>query len=115
MKNIAKNFFYQTIFQLAKIIMPIVTIPIVSNALGPDGVGLYNYTHSIAQYFVLFSGLGITLYGNREIALAWAKKGNLSRTFWEIFTFKALATMVFLSIYFLIVFLFMDNQVFYVV
>ncbi len=115
MKNIAKNFFYQTIFRLAKIIMPIVTIPIVSNALGPDGVGLYNYTHSIAQYFVLFSGLGITLYGNRAIALTWAKKENISRTFWEIFTFKALATIVFLSIYFLIVFLFMDNQVFYIV
>ncbi|MDN6836744.1 MAG: oligosaccharide flippase family protein, partial [Lactococcus lactis] len=94
MKNIAKNFFYQTIFRLAKIIMPIVTIPIVSNALGPDGVGLYNYTHSIAQYFVLFSGLGITLYGNRAIALTWAKKENISRTFWEIFTFKALDTIV---------------------
>lgn len=115
MKNIAKNFFYQTIFQLAKIIMPIVTIPIVSNALGPDGVGLYNYTHSIAQYFVLFSGLGITLYGNRAIALVWAKKGNVSRTFWEIFIFKAFATILFLFIYFSIVFLFLDNQVFYVV
>ncbi|MCF1585812.1 oligosaccharide flippase family protein [Tetragenococcus koreensis] len=115
MKNIAKNFFYQTVFQLAKIIMPIVTIPIVSNALGPDGVGLYNYTHSIAQYFVLFSGLGITLYGNRAIALAWAKKQNVSQTFWEIFTFKMFATILFLFVYFSIVLLFFNNKIFYMV
>lgn len=115
MKNIAKNFFYQTVYQLAKIIMPIVTIPIVSNALGPDGVGLYNYTHSIAQYFVLFSGLGITLYGNREITLAWSKKQNVSKTFWEIFIFKIFASLFFLLFYFLIIFLFMDHQIFYVV
>lgn len=52
MKNIAKNFFYQSLFQLTKIILPIITIPIVSNALGPSGIGLYNYTFSIVQYFV---------------------------------------------------------------
>ncbi|HDT8132976.1 TPA: oligosaccharide flippase family protein, partial [Enterococcus faecalis] len=46
MKNIAKNFFYQSLFQVAKIIIPIITIPIVSNALGPAGLGIYNYTFS---------------------------------------------------------------------
>ena len=56
MKNVAKNFFYQSVFQVAKIIMPIITIPIVSNALGPKGIGVYNYTFSIAQYFVLMAG-----------------------------------------------------------
>lgn len=113
MKNIAKNFFYQTIFQLTKIIIPIVTIPIVSNALGPEGIGLYNYTRSIAQYFVLFAGLGVMLYGNREIALAWNKKGDISQTFWELFTFKALSTVFCLLMYFFIVFLFFDNKVYY--
>ncbi|MDN6722602.1 MAG: oligosaccharide flippase family protein, partial [Staphylococcus equorum] len=115
MKNIAKNFFYQTIFQLTKIIIPIVTIPIVSNALGPEGIGMYNYTRSIAQYFVLFSGLGVMLYGNREIALAWNRKQNISQTFWELFVFKAISTLVFLTIYFGIVFFFLDNKVFYIV
>lgn len=115
MKNIAKNFFYQTIFQLAKIIMPIITVPIVSKALGPHGLGMYNYTFSIAQYFVLFSGLGVTLYGNREIALSWAKKEDISKTFWEIFTVKSISTVLFLIIYYALILTLFDNQSFYLV
>lgn len=40
--------------------MPIITVPIVSKALGPSGLGIFNYTNSIAQYFVLVASLGIT-------------------------------------------------------
>lgn len=113
MKNIIKNFFYQTIFQITRIIIPIITVPIISNALGPGGVGLYNYTFSVAQYFVLLAGLGITLYGNREIALAWTKKKDFSQTFCEIFTFKALCSISFLVIYFLLVMFFFDHKIYY--
>lgn len=100
MKNVAKNFFYQSIFQVVKIIMPIITIPIVSNALGPQGIGVYNYTFSIAQYFVLAAGLGITIYGNREIALVWHRnKDEVSKVFWEIVIFKGISTLIILLLY----------------
>lgn len=104
MKNIAKNFFYQSLFQLTKIILPIITIPIVSNALGPSGIGLYNYTFSIVQYFVLFAGLGVTMYGNREITLTYnRKKEALSEVFWEILLFKALVSLIVIVVYFIVV------------
>ncbi|MBZ2405256.1 oligosaccharide flippase family protein [Liquorilactobacillus hordei] len=99
MKNIIKNFFYQSLFQVLKIIMPIITIPIVSKALGPSGVGVYNYTNSVAQFFALFAGLGITTYANREIAIAWGKKDNFSQVFWDIFSFKFLWALLVLIIY----------------
>lgn len=112
MKNIAKNFFYQSIFQVTKIIIPIITIPIISNALGPEGIGVYNYTFSIAQYFVLFAGLGVTIYGNREIALAWSKgKKRSSETFWEIYFAKAITTIGVLALY-IVVSLFLENRIF---
>ncbi|EGO7700150.1 oligosaccharide flippase family protein, partial [Enterococcus faecalis] len=112
MKNIAKNFFYQSLFQVAKIIIPIITIPIVSNALGPAGLGIYNYTFSIAQYFVLVAGLGVTIYGNREIALAYNRnKQELSKVFWEIFVFKALITIGVIVVYFIVA-LFLDNRIY---
>lgn len=112
MKNIAKNFFYQSIFQVTKIIIPIITIPIISNALGPEGIGIYNYTFSIAQYFVLFAGLGVTIYGNREIALAWSEgKKRTSETFWEIYTAKAITTIGVLAFY-ILVSLFLENRIF---
>lgn len=111
MRNVAKNFFYQSLFQVIKIIMPIITIPIVSNALGPKGIGIYNYTFSIAQYFVLIAGLGVTMYGNREIALVWNRKENISKTFWEIVIIKLITTTVVIVLYLIIV-SFMNQQIY---
>lgn len=115
MKNVAKNFFYQAIFQVAKIIMPIITIPIVSNALGPSGIGLYNYTNSVVQYFVLIAGLGIQIYGNREIAISWnSARQDTSKIFWEIFTFKFIVTLLTCIVYVLIVWN-LPNRIFFLV
>lgn len=114
MKNVAKNFFYQVIFQLTKIILPIVTVPIVSNAIGPQGIGTYNYTNSIAQYFILVAGLGVGLYGNREVALAWNRKENVSKVFWEIFTFKAILSVVSTITYLVLVSSFHNRIYFYI-
>ncbi|MDT2822156.1 oligosaccharide flippase family protein [Enterococcus devriesei] len=114
MRNVAKNFFYQSIFQLTKILIPIITVPIVSKAIGPQGIGMYNYSFSIAQYFVLMGGLGVTLYGNREIALKWHKKEDISKTFWEIFIFKAVITLIALLLYFTLI-IFLDNKEFFLV
>ena len=94
MKKTAYNFMYQSIFQLMKIILPIITIPIVSKALGPSGIGTYNYTNSIAQYFVLIAGLGVGVYGNREIAIAREKKDTLSQKFWELFGMSFVISLV---------------------
>ncbi|MDY4307610.1 oligosaccharide flippase family protein [Enterococcus mundtii] len=81
-----------------KIVIPIITIPIVSMALGPAGIGIFNYTNSIAQYFVLVASLGVAMYGNREIALAYNRQEDISKLFWEIVVFKAILTLaVFLS------------------
>jgi O-antigen/teichoic acid export membrane protein len=112
MKKIAHNFFYQSLFQLTKILLPIITIPIVSNALGPEGIGIYSYSNSVAQYFVLLSGLGISLYANREIAIKWKKKEAISIIFWEIFCLKGITTALFLFIYLGVV-LFLDNSIFF--
>lgn len=85
MQKIVNNFIYQGIFQVTKILLPLITIPIVSAALGPTGIGIYNYTNSIVQYFVLIAGLGVGLYGNREIATVRDNKNDLVKKFWEIF------------------------------
>lgn len=114
MKNIGKNFFYQSLFQVIKIILPIITIPIVSKALGPDGIGIQNYTNSIVQYFVLFAGLGVGIYGNREIALAWNKdRRTVDTVFWEIFTYKAIVSGIALFTYLLFVFFTGNNLYLY--
>ncbi|MEQ6206850.1 oligosaccharide flippase family protein [Enterococcus mundtii] len=112
MKKVFSNFMYQALYQLMKIIIPIVTIPIVSRILGPNGVGIYNYTYSIVSYFVLFSGLGITLYGSREIARSREDKEEMSRVFWEIFNLKAFLVLI-NFIVFLIVSSYLDYSLYF--
>ncbi|MGX7174049.1 flippase [Enterococcus ratti] len=112
MKHVLKNFGYQSLFQLTKIIMPIITVPIVSKALGPSGLGIFNYTNSIAQYFVLVASLGIAMYGNREIALVYHRKENISKIFWEICLLKVILTSITLVVYFLFI-SFLDNRFYF--
>ncbi|HFR3649090.1 TPA: oligosaccharide flippase family protein, partial [Streptococcus suis] len=63
MNKVIKNVVYQLVYQISRIIIPIITIPIVSRVLGAVNLGIYNYYYSIVSYFILFAGLGITLYG----------------------------------------------------
>lgn len=83
-KKIASNFFYQASYQVLLVILPIITIPVVSKALGAEGIGTFSYINSIVGYFGLLAGLGLQNYGVREIALIQRDKEELSRRFWEL-------------------------------
>lgn len=74
--KIIKNFFYQATYQLTLIILPVITIPIVSKALQPEGIGIWNYVNSIVTYFILVAGFGISTYASREIAIYRFDKKN---------------------------------------
>lgn len=101
MSSIAKNYFYNVIYQIATIIIPIITIPIVSRSLGSEGIGINAYTYSIIQYFLLLATIGISLYGNREIAYVRDNKREISIAFWGILYLK-LITSLFSYIFFLV-------------
>lgn len=87
--SIAKNFFYNVIYQIIILIIPLITVPYISRVLGSSGVGINAYTRSVLQYFILFGTIGIALYGNRAIAYVRDDKEKLSRTFWGIFVLKS--------------------------
>ena len=108
MKKIVRNLFYQSIYQVLLIILPIVTIPVVSRALGPEGIGIFNYTNSITNYFLLVAGFGLANYGVREIATVRDEKKSLSRKFWELEIFNAIIAVITIAI-FLLVSLFLKN------
>lgn len=88
MKKIIKNFIYQASYQVLLILLPVITVPIISKALGPRGIGEWNYVNSIVNYFVLLAGLGLANYAVREIAFSNSSKYELSRKFWEIQLFN---------------------------
>lgn len=82
--NVLKNFFWNAGYQVFAIIIPLVTVPYVNRVLGPVGIGINAYTNSIVQYFVIFAGLGISVYGNREVAYNRDSPEKMSKIFWEL-------------------------------
>lgn len=68
MSSIKKNFFYNSILSVSRIIFPLISFPYSSRILGPDGIGRINFVDSYSQYFCLLAALGIPLYGVREVA-----------------------------------------------
>lgn len=114
MNKIGKNLVYQSIYQVLKIIMPLVTVPIVSHSLGSVGIGQYAFSNSIAQYFILITALGLPLYGTREIAKIGTNKNILSQKFWTFEGFSILLTVFVLVSYFIVGFLFNLGTLYYI-
>lgn len=79
MNKLRKNFFYNIIYQVLILILPLITVPYVARVLGADGVGIHSYTYSISYYFMLIAMLGLNNYGNRSIAKVRDNKMNYQK------------------------------------
>ena len=86
MKSTNKNFLYNVIYQLLVLAIPFITTPYISRVLGVDNIGIYSYSYSIINYFMLAAMLGITNYGTREIAKVSDDKEKRSKTFFSIYS-----------------------------
>ncbi|WP_207748119.1 flippase [Clostridium thermobutyricum] len=104
-----KNIIYNFLYQILNLILPIITIPYVSRILGANKLGEYSYTFAITQYFVLIGMLGISIYGNRQVAYLKEDKEKLSKEFWSIYLLQFIMNIISFSLYF-IIFVIVNNR-----
>jgi len=78
--------------------------------MGAKIIGVYSYTHSITNYFVLFAVLGLNNYGNRTIALVRDDKAKVSQTFWSIYSLQLLTSIISLIVYFVYLSFFVSSN-----
>ena len=97
--DLRRNIFYNVFSQILSIIIPLITAPYISRILGPDGVGIYSYTTSIANYFAIFILLGVANYGARTIATHRNNNEECSKIYWSIFTFQSTCGLLIIFIY----------------
>ncbi len=83
-KSVAQNYVYNLMFQILTIITPLITTPYLTRVLGAKNLGIYGYVLSIVTYFILFGSLGISLYGQREIAYVQDDIDKRSKIFFEL-------------------------------
>lgn len=93
------NYIYNLLYQILMLILPLITAPYVSRVLGPDGIGVYSYTYSVAAYFALFALLGLNNYGNRSIAICRDDPERLSQTFWSLYRMQLTCSVVVIVAY----------------
>lgn len=112
LSKLKKNLTYQTVFQLLNTCIPLITSPYLARTLGADSQGVFSYTQSIVNYFVLFAMLGVTNYGTRTIASCKNEKHECSVTFWNIYVFQCLTSLLAMIFYLLyIVFVCKENYI----
>lgn len=99
MGSVKTNFIWNSVYQLVRIAIPIITTPYLARVLGSESLGVYSYTNTVALYFTYFVLLGLNQYGNREIAKAKGSKTALSKTFWSIYLGQLAIGLSVLAVY----------------
>lgn len=99
MKSIVSNFFYNTMYKILVIILPLITAPYVTRTLGSEYTGIYTYNFSVAKYFVILGYLGFENYGNRCIAKVRENPEKVQKTFSEIYSVQIVTTCLAVLIY----------------
>ena len=91
--GLKKNILYSGFLTTSIYIFQFITYPYIARVLGVTNIGICNYVQSIVNYFCLFSMLGITTLGVREIAKCNGNEEKISKTFSELFTLNAFFTI----------------------
>lgn len=104
--KVIKNYLYNAGYQILLMLAPVITTPYVSRVLGANNNGINTYTNGWVTFFYLVGQLGVTLYGNREIAYHRDNKYERSKIFWEIIALQLMTSSAALAAYVIAVLLF---------
>ncbi|KRO08747.1 polysaccharide biosynthesis family protein [Lactiplantibacillus xiangfangensis] len=113
MKRTVSNIFYNSLYQVLILFVPLLTIPYVSRVLGTDGVGVNALVTSVANFFGTIIVIGLYQLGAREIAKASRQK--LRATFWALWKLQLYSGVIVILLYVISTLVFVDkNKLYYV-
>lgn len=97
--KVIKNYLYNAGYQILYMLAPLITVPYISRNLGAHASGINSYTNAWVTFFYLMGQMGVTLYGNREIAYHRDDIDARSLTFWSIELLQILTVSSSLIVY----------------
>ena len=92
--DVKRNFVYNGILTLSNYIFPLIVYPYVSRVLGVSNIGICNFVDSIVHWFILFSMMGMTILGNREMAAIGDDRIRRSKAFSELMALNLVTTLI---------------------
>ncbi|MCK8490957.1 MULTISPECIES: flippase [Spirosoma] len=85
--------------QVANMLLPLLTVPYVVRIIGPERLGLLNFSQAYVAYFTLLINYGFETASLRSIAANRSDKAHVNRIFSEVIAGKAvlwvLSTLIF--------------------
>ncbi|WP_314162908.1 oligosaccharide flippase family protein [Lachnoanaerobaculum gingivalis] len=109
-QSISKNFFFQYVYQLLVLVIPLVLAPYLSRTLRETALGIFSYANSIAAYFVTLSMLGIARHGQRIISENANNNIKLRKAFWSLFVVHIIVSVISIILYSLFVAFFIKSD-----
>ena len=97
--RIRTNVLYSSILTCSNYLFQLITYPYVSRVLGVERIGVCNFAVSFVHYILLFSTMGISILGIREVARCREDRQELNRCFSSLFYLHAVATGIVLLLY----------------
>ena len=92
-RSIKKNALMNAVLTASGLLFPLITFPYVSRVIQPVGTGKVSFAASVVSYFLMFSELGIPIYGIRECARLRDDRKALGKTVQELFFINLIMCM----------------------
>lgn len=94
LKSLKLNAALNGIRQGLNFMYPLITFPYISRVLSVESVGIYNFSNTYVNYFMLLAALGISTYAVREGAKYRDNEIEISRFVNEVFSINILSTFL---------------------
>lgn len=101
--SLKMNLFMQITYQIISIIVPIITMPYISRVLGADLIGQNSLATNIANYFLIFSMLGLTTYSSRKIPLCRNNERELGQRISSLLILHIIFSIISLVAYYIMI------------
>jgi O-antigen/teichoic acid export membrane protein len=92
--NIKRNLAYSTVLTMSTYLVPLIVFPYISRVLGVEGIGIVDTVDNMIDYCILFSMMGLSSVGVREIAKNKDNPQALSQTFTDLFALNLCSTLL---------------------
>lgn len=98
-RSLTENVVYNMLYQVLVTVLPIITTPYITRALGLRANGIHSFTESIVTYFIILGSIGTSLYGIRKVAYVSDNGEQLSKATAEIMLLKLVLMLLTLAVY----------------
>lgn len=113
--TIKKNLFIQVLNVLIIYITPLILSPFISRVFGPEGIGIQSYTTAIVTVFTLFSMMGISAYGTKELAAVREDRGKTNKLFSELLFLHFLVASFVFIFYIILILISGKYKIYYII